>query len=120
MGAALKLNPSKISVAEFWKVRGCPLAAALRRRLNKGDKPAKKFLCVYSEELFENRGELQFYSEEDFSKEQKEAPGKPELANHDWSDKKAKINGTLAHTTAIFGFTLAGLIIQDIINDVFE
>ena len=118
MGAALKIDPSKISVAEFWKVRGCPLAAALRRRMKKGDQPDKKFLCVYSEELFENRGELRFYGTED-DQEQREAcevPGKPELANHDWSDKKAKINGTLAHATAIFGFTLAGLIIQDIIN----
>jgi len=32
MGAALKFDSSRISVAEFWKVRGCPLAAALRRR----------------------------------------------------------------------------------------
>ena len=120
MGAALKMDPSKISVTEFWKVRGCPLAAALRRKMKKGDMPAKKFLCVYSEELFDNRGELQFYgTEEDFCREQcdtAEAPGKAELADHDWSDKKAKINGTLAHSTAIFGFTLAGLIIQDVIK----
>jgi tRNA A37 threonylcarbamoyladenosine dehydratase len=26
------------------------------------------------------------------------------------------INGTVAHITAIFGFTLAGLVIQDIYN----
>jgi tRNA A37 threonylcarbamoyladenosine dehydratase len=56
MGAALKMDPTKINVAEFWKVKGCPLAAALRRRLKKGEKPAKKFLCVYSEELLENKG----------------------------------------------------------------
>ena len=99
MGAALKLDPSKISVAEFWKVRGCPLAAALRRRMANGDKPAKKFLCVYSEELLENKGETQ-----------------PELAGDYWSEKKAKINGSLAHSTAIFGFTLAGLLIQDIVH----
>ena len=29
MGAALKLDPQRIRVAEFWKVQGCPLAAAL-------------------------------------------------------------------------------------------
>ena len=32
MGAALKLDPMKIAVAEFWDVKGCPLGAALRRR----------------------------------------------------------------------------------------
>ena len=32
MGAALKMDPTKIDVAEFWKVKGCPLAAALRRK----------------------------------------------------------------------------------------
>jgi Dinucleotide-utilizing enzymes involved in molybdopterin and thiamine biosynthesis family 1 len=101
MGAALKTDPSKISVAEFWKVRGCPLAAALRRKMKKGDMPAKKFLCVYSEELFENRGD-------DHDSQ--------ELVSQDSGYKKAITNGSLAHTTAIFGFTLAGLIIQDIIN----
>ena len=30
MGAALKMDASKIAVAEFWKVKGCPLARALR------------------------------------------------------------------------------------------
>lgn len=54
MGAALKMDPTKVEVAEFWKVQGCPLARAVR------------------------------------------------------------INGTVAHITAIFGFTLAGLIIKDI------
>lgn len=29
------MNPLKIEVAEFWKVKGCPLAAALRRKMKK-------------------------------------------------------------------------------------
>ena len=37
MGAALKTDPSRIAVAEFWKVKGCPLAAALRRKFKKAD-----------------------------------------------------------------------------------
>lgn len=51
MGAALKLNPTKIQVAEFWKVKGDPLARALRNRFKK-DKcfPRRKFQCVYSDE----------------------------------------------------------------------
>lgn len=52
MGAALKLNPTKIQVAEFWKIKGDPLARALRNRFKK-DKcfPRRKFQCVYSDEV---------------------------------------------------------------------
>ena len=32
MGAALKTDPTRIRVAEFWKAEGCPLAKALRSR----------------------------------------------------------------------------------------
>lgn len=35
-------------------------------------------------------------------------------AGDTWGEKKARINGTVAHTTAIFGFALAGLVLQDI------
>ena len=95
MGAALKMDPLKIDVAEFWKVKGCPLAAALRRKFKKSQIfPSKKFKCVYSEELLENKGELPL--------DEKGIP--------------MRANGTIAHTTAIFGFTLAGLVIQDILK----
>lgn len=47
MGAALKMDPTKINVAEFWKVKGCPLAAALRRRLKKGkSRPKSSCACT--------------------------------------------------------------------------
>jgi Dinucleotide-utilizing enzymes involved in molybdopterin and thiamine biosynthesis family 1 len=46
MGAALKMDPMKIKTAEFWKVIGCPLAAALRRKIRKGEKLAKKFMIL--------------------------------------------------------------------------
>ena len=92
MGAALKMDPARISVAEFWKVRGCPLGAALRRRFkHEKNFPAKKFKCVYSEELRKNLGT---------------------------SDERA--NGTICHATAIFGFTLASLVVQDIERKVRE
>ena len=43
MGAALKMDPTKISVAEFWKVKGCPLAAALRRKFKQSKRlPRRK------------------------------------------------------------------------------
>lgn len=113
MGAALKMDMTKIQVAEFWKVKGCPLAAALRRRLKKSERPSKKFLCVYSEEVLENK-QIEWESEQSNISKELPVEGDPELANHDWNTKKAQINGTVAHITAIFGFTLAGLVMQDI------
>ena len=96
MGAALKMDSMKVDVAEFWKVKGCPLAAALRRKFKKSQAfPSKKFKCVYSEELLDNLGE------------------KPS----DENGNPIRANGTIAHTTAIFGFTLAGLVIQDIMKE---
>lgn len=51
MGAARKLDPGQVSVAEFWKVQGCPLARALRQKFKKqGELPQRKFRCVYSPE----------------------------------------------------------------------
>jgi tRNA A37 threonylcarbamoyladenosine dehydratase len=87
MGAALKLDPTRIKIAEFWKVTGDPLARALRNRF-KRDKtfPKRKFQCVYSDELLENKMPI---------------------------DPDDKGNGTIAHITAIFGFMLAGLVVQD-------
>ena len=115
MGASLKLDPTKIEVAEFWKVKGCPLGARIRRVIKKGELPAKKFLCVYSEELLENKGAgASCGTEKCLCPKSKNAPGDPELADHEWCSLKAVINGTVAHITAIFGFTLAGLVIQDI------
>lgn len=90
MGAALKSDPTKIAVAEFWKVKGCPLAAALRRRFKKANLfPAKKFKCVYSEEQPIGR-----------------------TATGDAS--RLRVNGSIVHVTAIFGFTLAGLLVNDV------
>ncbi len=116
MGAALKMDPTKIFVAEFWKVKGCPLAAALRRKFKHNKTfPSKKFPCVYSEELLRNRGENKSCgTSQCLCPKAAEGPGRADLLNHEWCTSKAQINGTIAHTTAIFGFTLAGLLIQDI------
>lgn len=118
MGAALKMDPTKIDVAEFWKVKGCPLAAALRRKFKKSHEfPKRKFKCVYSEELLHNKGVNESCGTSAcLCPKAKNGPGKEELLNHEWCTSKAQINGTMAHTTAIFGFTIAGLVVQDIWN----
>jgi tRNA A37 threonylcarbamoyladenosine dehydratase len=115
MGAALKIDAAKIRVAEFRQVKGCPLGAALRRKLKKTEGPAKEFLCVYSEEVLENKGRnASCGTGKCLCPKAAAGPGDPELVNHEWCSLKARINGTMAHTTAIFGFTLAGLLVQDI------
>ena len=96
MGAACKVDPTKIRVASFWDVRGCPLGFMLRKKLRKaGTLPAKDFLCVYDEELLENRGT---------------DTALPEELKFD----KVSHNGSLITVTAPFGFTLASLVISDV------
>jgi len=88
MGAALKLDPTRIQVTEFWKVKGDPLARALRNKYKKEKLfPKRKFQCVYSDELLENKKPV---------------------------DPDDKGNGSIVHITAIFGFMLAGLVLEDI------
>lgn len=118
MGAALKIDPTKVAVAEFWKLKGCPLGAALRRRFKRdGVYPSRKFKCVYSDELLPNLGENHPCDSEFCQCSQAESgAGDPALLNHKWDSKKAQINGSLSHITAIFGFTIAGLILQDAVK----
>lgn len=99
MGAALKVDPQGVKVAEFWNVRGCPLGAAIRKKFKQNHTwPGHKFRCVYDEEVLPNRGEALA----------------ADATNSEWDGKKAQINGTTAHITAIFGMTLCGLVIGDI------
>lgn len=87
MGAARKVDPDRVAVAEFWRVEGCPLARALRTRFRRSDTyPRRKFKCVYSPEA--------------------PLPQAPD----------AEANGTFAHITSIFGLKLASLLIRDIIK----
>lgn len=90
MGAALKLDPTRIKTAEFWKVTGDPLARALRNRFKRDKQfPKRKFQCVYSDELLENKMPM---------------------------DPDDKGNGSIVHITAIFGMMLAGLVVQDAVK----
>ncbi len=89
MGAARKIDPTQVRVAELWQVRGCPLGAALRKTLRRSPQmPTRPITCVYSEEKLDNKGAAEGF-----------------------------VNGSVAHIPAIFGFTLAGRVVQDIIND---
>ena len=116
MGAALKMDPTRIKVTEFWKVQGDPLARALRNRFKRDKQfPKRKFQCVYSDELLANRGHnATCGTEHCMCPKAQDGPGDPSLLNHEWCSSKAQINGTMAHITAIFGFMLGGLVLADI------
>ena len=104
MGAALKIDPTRIRVTEFWKVKGDPLARMLRKRFKQNDQyPKRKFQCVYSDELLQNQGPQPEEKEETLSQ-----------------ITKGQTNGSLAHITAIFGCTLAGLVLQDAVEKAAE
>ena len=91
MGAALKSDLKRISVTEFWKVNGCPLAAALRRYFKQNKRfPKQKFKCVFSDEMLKNK----------------------------ITSEGKTLNGTLVHATAVFGFTLTSLLIKDICSKI--
>ncbi len=98
MGAALRLDPSMVKVSEFWKIKGDPLAAAMRSSMRRHKLfPERKFLCVHSEEQpLPNLGKA--------------------FQDDSQSFGKVQTNGSLAHITAIFGMTLAGLVVQDIVK----
>lgn len=98
MGAALRTNPFAVRKAEFWNVKGDPLARALRNRF-KRDKtfPRRKFQCVYSEEpAMQNQGP------------------QDDLTQDTWGAKKAQTNGSLCHITATFGMAIAGMVVRQL------
>ena len=110
MGAALKLDPTRVKVAEFWKVNTCSLAAALRRKFKKTEIPSRKFQCVYSDEKLENKGR------EVATEILGTSIDSSGLADHTLA-KKGLPNGTVVFVTAAFGLALASLIINDIIKE---
>lgn len=97
MGAALRLDPTKVRVMEFWKIQGDGLARALRNKFKKQKTfPKHKFYCVCSEEV-----PMKNLSEQ-------------ELVRDEWTDKRAQINGSLSPVTTTFGMTLASIIIKQL------
>lgn len=99
MGAALKMDPTRLQVAEFWQVKGCPLARALRDKFKRQKTfPARKFKCVFSDEVLPNRGAEGFVA-----------------ADRDtWAATKAVTNGSMVHITATAGFMLAGIVLNEL------
>ncbi len=116
MGAGAKTDPSKIRTGPLSKTKNCPLARNVRRRLRQ-DKASADILCVYSEELPAGRS----YEMISLSVSGPEPGDDPEScldkddATADRQGMKKRVNGSLVTVTGIFGFMLAGLVINDIV-----
>lgn len=80
MGAALRFDPTQVTTAELFSVKGDALARAVRERMKRQQlKPSKRIRCVYSTE----------------------------------QAQRCEIRGSLMQVTAVFGLTLASLVIAD-------
>ncbi len=119
MGAALKIDPTRVQVGKFWDVSGCPLSALIRKRIRRGMRngaPApKNFLCVFSDEVLPNLDEkTSCGTSACICPKSTVCHSDNALDDHEWCSSKAVINGNTAHITAIFGFTLAGLVMKNL------
>ena len=97
MGAALRFDPTQVRVAELFDVKGDALAKAVRERMKRlGLKPSRKIQCVYS---LENAVKVQRDNGQ---------------SDKGQSTKEQCTKGSLMQVTAVFGCTLASLVIEDI------
>jgi tRNA threonylcarbamoyladenosine dehydratase len=117
LGAACKVDATRVRVSSIWKSDRCKLGRFVRKKLRKrgfeGD-----FLCVWSDEwTFINDDRIN--TDNDF-------------VNTDYDDNAVDgidgvntttdmptnrtMNGSLVCVTGVFGFILSGLVVNDIIN----
>lgn len=110
-GAASKIDPSRVQVKQIWKTYGCPLGRLVRNRLKRIG-VHKKFLCVFSDEVLPTHDVNIGCGTGNCVCPKKEGCDE----SHEWCSTKKQINGSITHITGIFGFTLAGLVIQDVMK----
>jgi len=111
LGAAGKLDPTRIKISSIWDSHKCRLGRFVRKRLRrrgfKGD-----FICVWSDEEFFSiieKKESGIIDDDDLTDNEIDSETENETL-----DNKRQINGSIVHLTAAFGFMLSGLVIQDI------
>ena len=94
MGAALRFDPTRVTTGELMAIKGDALAKAVRARMKRmGLKPYRKVKCVYS---MEQAMRLQS-TDRSTDRVQTVLPTK----------------GSLMQVTAVFGCTLASMVIED-------
>lgn len=109
MGAASRMDSTKIRTASLWDARMDPFARILRRGLRRrnfrGD-----LQVVYSEEL-----PLEPVDKTSVACGTHHCFCRSEDPDHrDWCVTKQVINGSAMHVTASFGMALAGLVLQNV------
>ncbi|MGL4738949.1 MAG: tRNA threonylcarbamoyladenosine dehydratase, partial [Cellulosilyticaceae bacterium] len=90
MGAANKLDPTKLEVTDIYKTSVCPLAKVLRHELKK--RRVKKLKVVYS----------------------KEQPIKP--IQLETSDVRREVPGSVAFVPSVSGLIIAAEIVREIVS----
>jgi len=114
LGAACKVDATRVRVSSIWKSDRCKLGRFVRKRLRKrgfnGD-----FLCVWSDEgAFVNDGSIDAGNEPiDTDCDDNAVDGVDTAAD---APANKTINGSLVCVTGVFGFVLSGLVVNDIIN----
>jgi tRNA A37 threonylcarbamoyladenosine dehydratase len=100
LGAACKVDATRVRVGSIWKTDRCKLGRFVRKRLRKrgftGD-----FFCVWSDES----AFINTVNNDAGGSGINTATGKT-------------VNGSLVCVTGVFGFMLSGLVVNDIINNV--
>lgn len=111
MGTAQKIDPAKLSIADIWDTKVCPLARLVRQGLRKRGFSGR-FPVVYSEERLPLHREIE--SACGSGRCLCPANKRNNEENPEWCASKKVINGSCVTVTASAGMMLAGLIIQDI------
>lgn len=116
MGAGAKTDPSKIKIRLLSQTVNCPLARLVRKNFSK--KGNRDFWCVFSDELsVKPSGESLCKTGKCVCNCDRNAVNETTDDNAvDWCSKKKQINGALVHITGVFGFMLASMVINDIIE----
>ncbi len=115
MGAGARSDPTKIKIDRIARTKNCPLARRVRKMLRDKNIPAD-MLCVYSDEIPVDPAVETLCGTGDCAcvDDRKDFCEENESGAVDWCGVKRQINGALVHITAIFGFMLAGLVIENV------
>lgn len=109
LGASAKLDPTRVQVSSIWQTRGCRLGRFVRKRLRKRLRTRNAegdFLCVHSDE-----GVLRSQDADRATLQVEE-----EKLDQETGSTTKQVNGSAVHITAVYGFTLAGLVVQHVVS----
>jgi len=111
MGAACKLDPTRLKVADIWESEGCPLARLVRTGLRNREFKGRFPVVFSTEQVPRVQGiDSPCGSARCMCPSSKETEG----ANHEWCSSKKVINGSVVTVTASAGMILASLVIRDV------